>query len=567
MVRKGPLLALLGAWLLLAGGCSDAGNGADSPSRVVIPPHVAGTVGEYAIYNSGAPLPVQGYGLVVGLGTNGSREVPAHLKEYMVKYLARQGLGSAHLGLSHLTPLRVLQDQDTAIVLLGSAIPFGAPVGARFDLNLTALPNTQTRSLQGGFLMPTELRFAWLGRSMPGGPTKMLAEGGGAIFVNPFVDPNNDAELVKWREGRVLGGGRVASAHPVRVQLRRPDYARADLIRRRINETFPGRTKVANARDRATLELTVPSKWRDDYEHFLRLVMRIPLVSGARLESYARRTILAMEMPGVAHDELGLVLEATGRNVVPQLKRLYTSRNRAAAFYAARTGARLGDRTAEEVLIRFASERSSLQVPAIEELGRHPDLRAASGALQALLDDENSRVRIAAYEALMRRGGASVITRVELDNGLKLDLIKSRRSYVIYATQSMEPRIALFGGDMMVSHPIYFSTADELVTVQSRAKDTKLRVFRKLPNGRFSDALECDFAAKALITQLASRPNRDEDGNMQGLGLTYGQMLSVLYRMCQSGDIRAKFSLQPAPVMSRIRRGSAGVGRADVPGE
>ncbi len=53
-------------------------------------------------------------------------------------------------------------------------------------------------------------------------------------------------------------------------------------IDRRINERFGTVSgKVANARDRATIEITVPRGWRDDYERFLVLVMHLPLTPAA----------------------------------------------------------------------------------------------------------------------------------------------------------------------------------------------------------------------------------------------------------------------------------------------
>jgi hypothetical protein len=578
MFMRKKWLAWWGMGLLLA-----AGSGCERPdpvpaslgASVVIPPHLLGTVREFAVYDAGGSVPVQGYGLVTGLGKNGSREVPDHLRDYMIQYLARNRIGSAQYGTGHVSPMRVLQDLDTAIVLVAGSIPFGAPVGARFDLDVAALPSTQTRSLQGGNLMSADLRL-YLGVVSAGGPTRMLAEGAGSIFLNPFVDPNDEADLAQWREGRILGGGRVTYAHPVHLQLRQPDYARASLIAKRINERLGARATPPNARDRATIELTVPAGWRDDYERFLVLVMHLPLAPPSQWQARARELVRLMEAPDAPCEDIAWILEAMGRNTVPVLKTLYASRNSAAAFYAARAAGRLGDDAAEQVLARLARQpRSVFQILAIEELGRNDLLVGAALVLRDLIDDDDNQVRIAAYEGLARRGDGAVLTRRRVEGQLTLDLVKSRRSYVIYATQRSEPRIALFGPEIPLSLPVYFDPADELAIIRSRPGDAnkdanagpELGVFRRLPDGRYTPVLACRPTVDSLIVELASLPALGPDGKTyHGLRLNYGEVLSVLARLCQRGDIPAKFNLQSEPSPSRIPVRGPAVGRPDVPG-
>jgi hypothetical protein len=569
--RVGAGLSLL--LLSALGGCSTSttkpAEAPSAPNPVTVPAHVVGTVREFAVYDTTGSMPVQGYGLVEGLGKNGAGQVPEHVRDYMVTYLSARGIGDRTKGLGHVQPMDILKDVDTAVVLVAGLVPFGAPLGARFDINLAALPDTQTRSLHGGNLMTTDLAL-YFGAVTPGGSTRPLARGGGPVFVNPFVDPNDSRELVKWREGRVLGGGRVVIALPVLLRLRQPDFQRAHTIADRINGTFSGtsgNTKVANARDRGTIEVTVPPSWAGDYEHFLELVMHVPLSSGAMWEGRARELVRLMEAPEAVNDDISLILESMGRNIVPLLKPLYASRNASAAFYAARAGGRLGDEGAEEVLIRLANEtHSPFQIPAINELGRDDRMVSAMDTLRKLIDDENNEVCIAAYEALARRHDDAMITHFHVPGQLDLDMVKSRRSYVIYASQTMRARLAVFGADMPVAKPVYFSPPDEMVTIRSLEGDSNLAVFRRLPNGRYSDVLACAPTVQSLVLQLASIPDVQADGTVYGLRLTYAELLSVLHRMCLKGDIPAKFTLQSDTPASRIRTQGPAVGRPDVPG-
>ena len=569
-------MALALCLCVAATGCDKEGRGlslkGDKSARqpeFVIPPHVKGTVGEYAGLVGGGPVPVQAYGIVIALGDNGSSEVPAILRKELIEYLLKQRLGSPRSGTQNLTPERVLRDKDTAVVLIGGAVQPGAPVGTRFDVFVSALPQTQTRSLDGGIFMPVEMRLAFGGVRRPGQMTTILASAGGPVFVNPFLDPSDPEQQGQLLKGRIIGGGRVTNARPMKLQLRHPDYATADLIQRRIKERFPSETEVANAESRSMVAITIPPEFRGDYVHFLRLVLHLPirLVSG-EWELHARQIAEQMQQPAANHDELAMVWEATGRQVVPVLRNLYASTNPAASFYAARSGARLEDRLAFDVLLRFAETNGSpYQVPAIEEIGRYPRETRPASVLRKLVDEPNDLVRVAAYEALVRRGDTSTVTRVDVSGQFKLDIVASRRSYAVYATQTQEPKIVLFGRNMSVRRPIFFESPGELVTINAFGDSAKMTVFRKIQrSGQYSDPYELDFSVRALVQTLGTRPELDQDGRPLGLGLTYSQVVSVLYRLCKQGDIPARFVLQPIPELQRIYEGAASVGRPDMSG-
>ncbi len=547
------LISLATAFVFLGINCTPKPTPQQQLEQQVRATHMSGTVAEFAMFEGAADLPVQGYGVVVGLGTNGSREVPAHVKPYLVEYLGKLGFGSASKNLLHMTPSKVLSSTDTAVVLIGGAIPFGAPPGTKFDLFIEAMPNTQTRSLWGGCLLQSELRFADRGMAIPGGPTRPLAAGQGDVFCNPFVDPNDEREMVKWRSGRVLGGGTVGVPTPILLVLRQPDYARADLLQRRINEVFGANAvAVAKATGRRVIEITVPKEWHKDYQHFLQLVLHIPLDASSNYEVRARDLIRAMEAPDAPCQDIAMILEATGRQIVPILKSHYTDSNPNVAYFCSRTGVRLRDETAGTVVVRFAKTPSPLQLEAIGELGRRNEILEAQMVLHDLLDDDNMSTRIAAYDALVRRGDRRRITRLDVDKQFKLDIVECQKTPLIYATQTDQPRLVVFGKAMPVKRPMFFNTSDDLVTVRCNEGEEKLTVFRKTFDNRFSDSYEVNPDVQSLVLKLGSRPMMGDDGSIKGLGLSYCQLVAVLHGMCQKGDIPAKFNLQelaPSPTI------------------
>ncbi len=396
------------------------------------------------------------------------------------------------------------------------------------------------------------------------------AMAGGAVFVNPFLDPNKASDLIKFREGVIIGGGQVVDARPVRLNLIYPDFGKCQLIQRRINERFPYRDPVASGKDSSMLELTIPPDMRDDYRHFVELVMHLPLRTeiGA-WEETARQMLKAIEKPDGRFEDYSLTWEAMGRQVVSIIRPAYRSRNPGAAYYSARAGLRLGDAIAADVILFYAQDkRSGLQMEAISELGRHRNVSRAAMVLHQLLNDEDDMVRQAAYESLDRRGDRTMITRVKVAEDFDMDIVQTSGRPSIHVSRVGAQRLVLFGGDIPVRLPLFYDSPDHSVTINAKPAEEELSIFRKLPRtGEYSETLKVKPTVKDLVLVMGSPPQRDDKGNMRGLWLTYSQVVSVLYRMCQGHDINAKFNLQtPAAVSKSLYQHSPGSGRPDSAG-
>jgi len=177
---------------------------------------------------------------------------------------------------------------------------------------------------------------------------------------------------------------------------------------------------------------------------------------------------------------------------------------------------------------------------------------------------------VAAYEALLKRRDTQRITRISVGKRFMLDIVRSKGSPVIYATQVGEARIAVFGGDLPVSDPIFFTLPDDLVTISDtkRPEGKKLMLYRKVPRSPTpSDMLYTDFKASDLIRTLGGLPDRSAKGDVQALSLTYSQVLQVVRGLClsETGGIKARFELQPPGESGRIRTGDGMGIRPDTP--
>ncbi|MCP4378469.1 MAG: hypothetical protein GY794_20130 [bacterium] len=572
-------------------------------TTIVIPTHQLGTVSQYARLVGNNLMPVRGYGVVGGLGNNGSSQIPPHLRNYLIQYLRRRDIGSRKAGLEKIPPERLLRDMDTAIVEISGSIPSCAPKGKIFDLRIRAI-GSQVRSLEGGVLYEAELRLATGNVTAPDRGTKVLATASGAIFVNPFIDETKVAERIKLRDGRVIGGGKAAKARPIRLQLLSPDFSRSSVIQRSINERFqrPGENRVANAKGSDAISITIPPEWRDDYLHFLDLVMHLSLqTAGGQWEKRARDIARAMVLPKANHNELALVWEAMGRRAIPIISTHYTNADLYVSYYSARAGMRLGDMiAAPEVILRVATSTANpLRNEAIRELGRHPRYIRSLPVLTKTLDDPDDMLRVTAYESLRKLGQNTAVMTIPVGD-FYLDIVRSKRRDVVYATQSEHSRIVLFGGDMSIVKPVYFRGLQNGLTINSAKGDKFVSIFRKVgSSGRISPIFRISPQAKSLVRAIGGqaksgqgelmlpdldskgKPKRDNKGeivykkaDVKGLGFSYGQVVSVLHRLCKQGSLVSneaskptKFVLQKPEGLKNFLRSTTDAGRPGITGQ
>jgi len=557
-----------------------------------MPPGIQGTVGHYADLVGSNAMLVRGYGVVVGLGRNGSAEVPSGLKKYLTQQMLKQDVGSHLAGTEGLRPSRMLEDKDTAVVIVAGWIPPAAPKGTRFDLRVEALPQTQTVSLAGGTLMSTELRLALNTPAGLAGEAKTWAVAQGDLFTNPFVESVEKDNPARLRSASVLHGGVVVKDRPLRLELRRPDYRVAMLMQRRINQRFGAMDKIAAAKGPSMVELRIPPPWRKDYEHFLRLVTHTYVQGGpSEEERHARELTEAVLLPTARCEDISLVWEAMGRQVLPVIQPLYASRHPAAAFYASRAGLRMGDPLAVEPMIHLAEQTNSIyQVPAIREMGRARRFVQCLAALKRLLSSTSDLVRVAAYEALLTHGSATAVRRTAISGQFVLDVVDSQRDYTIYATRSGRPKVVVFGKDLVLRRPVFYCRSDDLVTINANDADDRVMVERKIPRvDRMSKPLSVSPTTREavrklgqhemgravytsprvedLVKLLGSMPTQKPDGRIEGLALTYSQVVGVLYDLCRKDHIGAKFVLQRSGPMRKIYMLTPAVGRPDMPEE
>jgi len=101
------------------------------------------TIGAYTYYDGMRPMRVRGYGLVVGLGKNGSRDCPRNVYDRLVQSLYKQHEFSSNVvGVTRITPEQLIDDIDTAVVVVQGEIPYPSGAEVRFKVSHQAITRT-----------------------------------------------------------------------------------------------------------------------------------------------------------------------------------------------------------------------------------------------------------------------------------------------------------------------------------------------------------------------------------------------------------------------------------------
>ncbi len=525
-------------------------------------PVLAETVGAYTLVSAADSLRLRGFGLVVGLGDRGSSDCPTSVRDYLVDYFRKEFAPLDGAGVSSISPDRLIDSSDTAVVEIIGDIKSGARRGHRFDVQVSAL-GAETRSLEGGVLLPAELKiFQATPRGVIAG--RPLARASGSIFTNPFGNPTGGERGV--RRGFVLGGGRTLDERSARLLLEEPSYSMARRIERRINERFGQRPAAAEAMSRGYVDLNTPDHYNNDPEWFLDLVLHLQLENSPEyLERRIRdlRTLVNGDAQRLEH--LSLIWEGIGRNIITEIQPLYEADDPLIRYYAARAGLRLGDVNALGPMAAVStSSGHSHQILAVRELGR-ARVPGTTERLAALLNVADQQIRVAAYEELVDRGYgpirsepfASAADPRELN--FILDLVPSDGRPLVYVRRTGQPRLAIFGGPLKVQTPLFYRHPLDWVTLDTADGGDEITVLaRGRTTGRFAPPFQVPAEVSDLVRALAFTARGTRARDARGLGLPYSVVVQVLSGLEDTDSIAAPVVIEERSVTELLGPAESG---------
>ena len=489
------------------------------------------TIGMYAEIFASDAIPLSGYALVGGLNGTGSSECPTQIRAYLEKYIL-QRLGGAKVNVEDL-----ISSHDTAVVIVEGMIPPAASKNQRFDVRVTALPGTQTTSLEGGWLYGADLFEA----RQVGTGIKPLATAEGPVFTDSAISGSQDP-----RTGYILGGGTVAEEYKVNLALRLPDYRIVSQIRNRINERFGYEIAVALAP--GSIELRIPTKYLEAKGRFIQLVratylVELPELTEKRIMAHINK--LASSKDKSASE---IALEAIGNSALPKLTALLNSSDPEVHLRAARCMFNLGDQKGREALWGIANDKtSSYRVEAVEALVNTSAAQDVTSMLQSLLQDKDLSIRLIAYENLVRLKDAAVSRKMIADS-FYLDEVTRTGKPAILVSRRIQPRIAILGSPIYCRSDVFVETQDGTITINVPAGEKYATIIRKHP--RRPDTiiqLKSSLDLANIIETLCREPLTPTAQGGPGLGVPYSTLVGLLNKMVDSGAVQAEFYAGPLP--------------------
>jgi len=535
--------------ILIFYGCHQSTQTPSEAIRIEADKIFEGTVGSICELIGYQSVKVQGYSLVIGLAGTGSSDCPVTVKknylEKDLRLLKEQGfLPSAYLNLS---ADEIIKHNSTAVVMVSGMVPAGALKGDRFDVEVRALEGTQTTSLQGGRLLRSQLQIVvpgYRGRPLASRPTALAY---GHIFINPFSVKQGEARKVDPRRGVVLGGGRATYDSRIQLSLLRPDYRKAQLIQNRINSRFqgPDDEKIAEATGRSSIILRAPKAYRDRYGYFISIVWGLYLQgSPGYLERKLVELMELSQQPEADYEAISLAWEGIGKPALPKLYPLYEDVSSGKpAYYAACTALNLEDRKAIDAMVKMSlDDTHPYQILAAKALSEYPSDLHGRAALVSLLRKDNYRLRLLAYAGL-HKGKDFVIRSSKLGEGFTIDEVPGVGEPIVAVWATKDPRIVIFGEPLKCRSNLFYSSEDEGVTINARPGDLFIGIHLKMPKNMGFVSRKSSFEVRELIKTLARPIRRSKDNRVIGPGLSFSEIVGILYALCKDEMIPARFAL------------------------
>ncbi|MHC4264578.1 MAG: flagellar basal body P-ring protein FlgI [Planctomycetota bacterium] len=486
------------------------------------------TIGTLAEVFSPGAVRVEGYGVVGSLAGTGSAECPPQIRAYLRQYILRQSPG--------IDVEQVLNNNDTAVVTILGVIPPGAYKGQVFDLQVSALPGTQTTSLKDGWLYSADLK--------PEGrfdtSFQILGQGEGPVYIDTLGDPIEDMKV-----GYILGGGKVQEEFNIGVSLRDPDYRLAGIIRDRLNGRFGDGT--ADATSEGQIIVKVPVKYQRQKMKFVALLQSTYVLQTPQVEEERIIQLVGQLVGSPDKESSEIALEGIGRLSLEKLEPLLNSHNEEVQFRAARCMLNLGSNKGMEALRETAINPESLyRIEAMDAILISERRDSGISLARLLLRDSDFAVKLSAYENLMVLDDVAIITQF-VGRKFYMDQITQSNEKIIYVSRNGKPRIALFGSPLYCREDIFVESLDGEITINAGVGQSEVTVMRKVPRRPNLPPikLKTSYDVSDIIRSLGAEPIVKNRRTQPGLNISYEEIILLLKQMCEKGIIGAQFREGP----------------------
>ena len=543
---------LTGLVLTFSTGCQNIIRRAQSPDELVAKDdEKRNYVGKIAKVWGLNYAKVEGIGLAVNLKGTGSNPKASGQVDALKRELDAREISDIS---------NLIADKETSMVLMRGYLPPGIRKGEPFDVEVGLMPDSETTSLERGFVLKTSMRpIAKLGRSVKHGALSGFAEG--QVMVNSLFENRGEKNA---RQGWIYGGGISAETRPLGLTIVAKDTsvqlatAIATSINRRYTVTDKsGRRGSARPKTDRRIELTVPSEYRLNISRFLQGVMNV--VYGEDAKTRANRLdVLDRQMGSESTAEVAAIrLEAMGSVALPALKRAIKHTHPKVRFFAAQALAYLGEHDGTIDLEETAANDPIYRWQALTALSAI-EHSSARDSLARLLHAKGAETRYGAFSALKARDrNDPLVTGQKLAHSFTLHEIESDTDQpLIHFSRSKSPEVVVFGSGQEFQDGFMYIQPG--LTIK-KVSPTNLKVTSYAVEG--GGKWVCDNNVSALVKLLAKA------------GYGYGTVVRVFREADRQEALSGRFAINAVPnAKTTVKRkqelaltGSGETEKADVP--
>jgi flagellar basal body P-ring protein FlgI len=520
------------------------------------------TIGDVTEVDNAAPTVVSGVGLVTGLDGTGGGAPPGMYKTLLETELRKSKV-------EHVREL--LASDNTALVIVTAFLMPGAHKEDALDVQVTLPPNSNAKSLRGGYLQECSLfnyeTAKHLNPNYQGGDKYLrghiLAQARGALLVG-F---GQGAEADEQKVGHIWGGGTSLIDRPFFLTLKTgQQFTRiAAGVADRINQTFREDNRkhwetlsevttrlgqrfdgpdaldgglTAKAQGPEFIYVRVPYQYRLNPERYLRVARLIPLQDSPEIHTRYRRRLQEKLLDPAQAITAALRLEALGKESVPALKAGLASKQVLVRFCSAEALAYLGNPSAGQELARLVEQQPKLRGYCLTAMASLNEA-VCRVKLSELLACPSAETRYGAFRALRNMGEPDPEIQGELLNdSYWLHRLAAQSPPLVHLSCSRRAEVCLFGEEPSFVPPAAIVAGE--FTVTAGPSDDKCIVGRFPRHGQAAQRRVCSLKLQDILRTLAE------------LGALYSDVSEVLNEMERTRCLTCRVLKDALPQTPRV---------------
>ena len=430
---------------------NDFGNRLDAPM-----------LSDYVSVQGNSLVVLKGVGLVTGLNGNGGDPSPSGLRTQLQTEMSRRGVKDAN---------RILASSDTALVVVIAYLPAMVRKDQRFDVRVVLPPNSNAKSLKGGWLLETRLFEEHTVDDKTALRPQEYAVAGGAVLTTLGVRDTGAERVAETMAGTIPGGAISKVDRDLTIMLNsdKRSARNSDRVAQAVSERFHRYNKYgqripcAVAKTDALIELKTHAQYVNNFPRYQQVIRNLTL-NESEVNRRMRMEMLARNIMEPEKSQMAaLQLEALGEDSIPFLKDALESQDFEVRFQAAQSLAYLGDASGVSVLHDAAKNQPAFRIFSLVALSVIREDADAIVALRDLMNADSLETRYGALRALKELDpNDPALNAVTFRDRFVMNVIDSDGEPMVHVARRRTPEIVIFGAEQAFRLPVVLNAGSNL---------------------------------------------------------------------------------------------------------